>query len=118
MASALQIESSIDELDGLGRSLDEIASRLEAGGHQEEALSEMAEGLDRAEAQIAELVVEAESREQLADPRLAMLKSDWLGRFERFFGLVDRTRRQLDGEAELRLSRHRAADAYLKNQAS
>lgn len=117
MASTLQFESSIDELDGLGRSLDEIALRLEVGA-QDETLSEMADGLDRAEAQIAELVVEAESREQLADPLLVGLKSDWLCRFERFYGLVEQTRHQLDAEAELRLSRHRAADAYLKNQAS
>ena len=117
MTNAVSIESSIDELNGLGRSLDQIASRVEAG-HEGEALSEMADGLDRAESQIADLVLEAESRQQLGDPRLIALKSDWLSRFERFFGLVDRTRRQLDGEAELRLSRHRAADAYLKNQAS
>ncbi|QGT78048.1 hypothetical protein GM160_03590 [Guyparkeria halophila] len=117
MTNAVSIDSSIDELDGLGRSLDQIASLLEAG-HQEEALSEMADGLDRAESHIAELVLEAESRQQLGDPRLIALKSDWLGRFERFFSLVERTRHQLDGEAELRLSRHRAADAYLKNQAS
>lgn len=117
MTNAVTIESSIDQLDGLGRSLDQIASRIEAG-YQEDVLIEMADGLDQAESQIADLVLEAESRHQLGDPRLIALKSDWLSRFERFFGLVDRTRRQLDGEAELRLSRHRAADAYLKNQAS
>ncbi|KTG16101.1 MULTISPECIES: hypothetical protein [unclassified Guyparkeria] len=117
MTDVSSIEASIEELDGLALSLDQIASRIEAGD-QDETLSEMAEGLDQAEAQIAELVVEAESRQQLGDPRLVALKSDWLNRFERFFGLVERARRQLNGEAELRLSRHRASDAYLKNQVS
>lgn len=117
MTDALSIEASIEELDGLGHALDQAASRLEAG-HEDETLGEIAEGLDHAEARIAELVLEAESRQRLNDPRLVALKSDWLGRFERFFGLVDRARRRLDGEAELRLSRHRAADAYLKNQVS
>lgn len=67
---------------------------------------------------IAALVLEAEASHRLSDPSLVALKSDWLGRFERYFGLVGHARRQLDGEAELRLSRHRAAGAYLKNQVS
>lgn len=117
MTQSSSIEASIEELDGLGRTLDEIAARMEAGEH-EDTFSEMAEGLDRAESRIAALVLEAEASHRLSDPSLVALKSDWLGRFERYFGLVGHARRQLDGEAELRLSRHRAAGAYLKNQVS
>lgn len=117
MVDVLSIESSLEALDALGSSLDRITSRVEAGDRGE-ALNEMAEGLGRAEAQIAELVVEAERRQQLDAPGVLAVKSEWLKRFERLYGLVERTRRQLNGEAELRLSRHRASDAYLKNQAS
>lgn len=115
--STTSIDAFIAELDGLGTALDELASRMEAG-NQREALIEMSEGLDQAEAKIADLVVEAESRQRLGDPGLLSLKSDWLDRFDRFSCLVDRTRRRLDDEAELRLSRHRASDAYLSSQAS
>lgn len=114
MVDAVSIESSLDALDALGPSLDRHASRIEAG--DDEALNEMTEELGRAEARIAELVVEAEWRQQLDAPGLVAVKSEWLKRFERLYGVVERRRRQLNGEAELRLSRHRASDAYLKNQ--
>ena len=117
MADAVSIDSSIDKLYALGDSLDQMAERIEAGG-QDGSLEEMADGLEQAEGHIAALVVEADAQNRLDDPKLVAIKSDWLGRFERFFGLVERARTRLDGEAELRLSRHRASDAYLKNQAS
>ncbi len=112
----MSIELSIDKLDELGRSLDQVASCLERGD-QDESLGHLAEGLDRAERSIAALVVEAESCQRLADQRLVDLKVEWLDRFARLFELVERMRRQLDREADLRLTRHRAADSYLKNQA-
>lgn len=117
MVHEMSIESSIDDLDALGDSLDQLAERIEAGV-QDGALDEMADGLEQAEGRIAAVVAEADAQNRLDDPKLVAVKSDWLGRFERFFGLVGRARSRLDGEAELRLSRHRASDAYLKNQAS
>lgn len=116
MTEGSSIQSSIDALNLLGKSLDAVAARVEAGDHGE-ALTEMVDGLTHAEAQIAELVVESGANEQLSEPRLVALKYEWLGRFERFFSLIEYARSRLDGEAELRLTRYRASDAYLKNQA-
>ncbi len=117
MTASFPLVRSLEELGDLGCSLDRVASAVEAEP-QEEALNELADGLDRAERRIAELVREAESWQLLDDPRLVSLKSEWLDRFDRLFTLIERTRHQLDGEAGARLSRHRASDAYLKNQLS
>lgn len=111
----MAIQASIDELEELGHSLDQLAERLDDGG-QGEMVAKLAEGLRQAEERIASLVLEAESCQRLSDQRLVSIKGAWLARFERFFELVERTSRHLDREADLRLSRHRAADSYLKNQ--
>ena len=117
MTASFPLARSLDELGDLGCSLDRIASVVEAEP-QEQALNELADGLDRAEGLIAELVRDADSRQLLADPRLISIKAEWLDRFDRFVALIERARHQLDGEAGARLSRHRASDAYLKNQLS
>lgn len=115
MTTTSSFDTSLRELADLGNELDQVAVRLESG-REDEALSEMAVGLEEAESRIAQLVADAESRRLLADPTLASVKAEWLARFERFFGFIDQARREIDVEADLRLSRHRAANAYLKNQ--
>ena len=113
--AAADLGQAIAELDAAGEALDRLAARRLDDG-ESDALQQLAEGLAAAEEGIAALVQRADRAGCLDDRRLLDLKAAWTARFTRLHALVERERGRLSAESELRQSRHRAADAYLKNQ--
>lgn len=117
MAEREEIDATIADLQKLGGELDDLAERL-SYEEFDESFERLADGLREAEERIAGLVTLADGNGFLDDPSLLAVKSAWLARFERLYSLTDKAREKLGSEVELRQSRHRAADAYLKNQLS
>lgn len=108
----------VNELKGMGEQIDQLFVQWqeEDGSTPEETLEQMAHWVTQANHSIKQLVVTAEQMQVLRHPELISLKEDWTARFARLEHHMEASKQNIGDQLTNTTQRHRAADAYLKNQ--
>ena len=110
------LKHDLSKLEQLGHKIDQQYQLWREDASDDARVLDLSKQVSQAHEIIVALVSRAEQEQRLAHPKLVAVKREWQQRFDELEQKMDQAQSDIASTLSASTKRHRAADAYLKNQ--